>query len=403
MPIGVQQFRPLGDQEANPLHGLVAEFLRSKMGMEEHRANQKSAQQKAQREELERGILEQEAPFKGKMAEQDYLAKELSNQRKQKLLPYAEQEAQESLRGKKLSNWQQELTNQFLPQEKELNIEKLKKSLQDNPELSDKLTGLAAEREGIEAIGRRYGKDNKIYTDLVDAWQLERDNVKSQINNRDAYAGSLDQRIATPVTKLRNELKKVNQGIDPITGEQLSPEEQRARRNELTKELENQTTRQSVLDEYEGWKGVQELTKDIDVNSLKEFSGFYGRSKAWWQKHLGDKGFTQSKEYIKFNTFKNSTANIIKDALRQNFGTSVVTGYIKENLAPVIDTTARETSSPQEVEATINWFNDFVKNKVERSEKVAREGYGTQGYGTSSSSSEEDKNISNAHDPAGIL
>lgn len=148
---------------------------------------------------------------------------------------YEPQMSEADLQNKLLSNTNQQMQNQAFPQDeaakRALLAAQTQKANQPAQQNQPNMSGDVANAVAVVNMEKQYGSNDPRVIAAKTSLLQQQANNKSMIDSRDAYAGSIDKRSASPIGKLDLEAQEVEEGFLPGTKNsdnpvQLTPEEQ---------------------------------------------------------------------------------------------------------------------------------------------------------------------------------
>lgn len=191
------------------------------------------------------------------------------------------------------------------------------------------LTGPAQEINSIELVKRIYGEGSPQHTAAQNKYDLNNQNLRSQINYRNTLEETAPQRYAVPVVKNIMAREDLKRGVLPGTDIPVSEKDSKIIRDQLDlaqlKNISDPKTRERVAYAI----NIDKTLDSFDPKDLLQYAGLGGSISKKIQQGLSLTK-NESENYRKYQEALTSV-DVLADQIRQFYGTSIQPS-VKEDL-----------------------------------------------------------------------
>jgi hypothetical protein len=196
------------------------------------------------------------------------------------------------------------------------------------------LTGAAQEINSLELVRKIYGDNSSQYKQALNKYNLNNQNLQSQINYRNTLEQTAPQRYAVPVVKNIMAREDLKRGVIPGTDIPVSEKDSKIIRDQLDlaqlKNISDPKTRERVA--Y-----AINIDKTMDTFNPKDLTKYAGLGGALSKKLQQGLALTknESEDYRKYQEALTSV-DVLADQIRQFYGTSIQP-EIREDLRQLVN------------------------------------------------------------------
>lgn len=373
MPIGVQNFQPLNQNQTNPIMGGLSAALAARLQSLQGRTAKAQlpyvgpqSQANLQRTQLGNQGMEAQLPYLGPQAAADLQKAQQFNQYYGPDMQSQINQRQAGTSNMQQHTLEQKILNSLLPESERARIDAMNARAQN------------AGMGGFPGVGQ--AELNGFQKQLM----MDNPGLNSQEINQMAGKYLLGQTDTLP----------------PLSGIAQSTLAQIQKRNSNAT-LQNQAANMDVL--------AHDLN-GIDIKPLEAFAGPSGRGEVAKYTAMMTAGKNVPQNFRDYLSFKKVVQPFAMDAMRKGFGTTVVPEYVTLTLGAASNPASTWWEDPQQVKEnwtrTTNWINNNAKALKKKSTQgvgVSLDDYNNSAYGAGSPPSASPSGAMSSSDPLGWL
>lgn len=271
--------------------------------------------------------------FKRPEKEQSLTQQQLNNKILGVTSEYARPNAQAALEGIGLANKTARTNLQWIPGEKRSEIAlrnaQVEKALGEAKAATDPLAkalgvkGDIQDAFALEKIKSQYGEDSEVYQNAKRFIENSQGAKTALTENRQVNTQLAPKRMSSMVTKLMNERNSVESGIDPITGEQLTPEKQEELLGQYDAAVDKAANTAVTIKKSDMFNNAEKTINKVlpNIDALFYYSGPKGKTELLIDKGRAAAG-NPSKRFIDYSKAK-TNMDLYAEQVSQGYGSSI--------------------------------------------------------------------------------
>ena len=217
--------------------------------------------------------------------------------------------------------------------------------------------GPAAEVLARQRAVNQFGENSEQVRQIDALADLNRRAKESTISRNDALSQSQAFRSRGPLEKLQSDREIVASGVDPITGNQLTPNEQQRRLNAIDLQMQKTTTDATARQKTLYAANIDKTLANIDPNILTQYSGPQGQFNLKKEQAKAAAG-NPSDEYLKYQDAV-TAAQLLAKQVRQFYGDSIQPSVAAE--LEFLSNPSSWLNSPKTAMHRFNAFKNLLK------------------------------------------